>query len=105
MVTAETAVLLPLIAAMVAGALWVVMLGYTQIRLVDASRDVARLVARGVPADVALARERDAVHGGISFAVQRTAGYVVVEAKHRATAPLPGLDWSMKARATCVDEQ
>ena len=49
MVTAEMAVLAPF--GMVFGLLllWVVSLGFTQVLLVDAAREAARLVARGEP--------------------------------------------------------
>jgi hypothetical protein len=47
MVTAETAVVLPLIAAFALVLLWLISAGITEIRLVDASRDAALAIARG----------------------------------------------------------
>ena len=46
MVTAETAVVLPIVVAVVMGLSWLVSLGVTQVRVVDAARETARAVAR-----------------------------------------------------------
>ncbi|RYE75029.1 MAG: pilus assembly protein [Myxococcales bacterium] len=46
-VTAETAVVLPILAAFALGLVWVISLGVSQARAVDAAREVARVVARG----------------------------------------------------------
>ena len=46
-VTAETAVVLPLLAAFALGLAWLVALGVSQARAVDAAMEVARVVARG----------------------------------------------------------
>jgi hypothetical protein len=104
MVTAETAVLLPVCVAFVAVALWIVMLGYAQVRLIDSARDAARLVARGTPESAAIAQVRRHAPDGVRFTVRREAGFVVVEASSRAQSPLPGLSWPLRARASCVDE-
>ena len=45
-VTAETAVVLPIVVAVVMGLVWLVSLGVTQVRVVDAARETARAVAR-----------------------------------------------------------
>lgn len=47
MVTAETAVVLPFVVAVAFVLVWVVSLGITQVRLVDATREAARMSARG----------------------------------------------------------
>ncbi len=44
--TAETAVVLPVLAALTLGLVWLVSLGVTQVRVVDAARETARAVAR-----------------------------------------------------------
>ena len=49
MVTAEMAVLAPFGVAFGLLLLWIVSLGFTQVQLVDAAREAARLVARGEP--------------------------------------------------------
>ena len=46
-VTAELALGLPLLLALTAGLVWMLSLGAAQVRVVDASREAARAVARG----------------------------------------------------------
>ncbi len=52
-ITAETAVVLPVIVVMLLMATWAIGLVVTHIRCLDAARDVARAVARGEPEDEA----------------------------------------------------
>ncbi|QMW66708.1 pilus assembly protein [Mumia sp. ZJ1417] len=47
MVTAETAMVLPFLVALAFALVWVVSLGVTHVRLVDAAREGARMAARG----------------------------------------------------------
>ncbi|MCW2549867.1 MAG: hypothetical protein JWN96_4327, partial [Mycobacterium sp.] len=47
MVTAELATIAPFGVAFAFVLLWIVSLGFTQIRIADASREAARMVARG----------------------------------------------------------
>lgn len=105
MVTAETAVLAPVVALCLALGVWIISLAHLQVRLIDASRDTARMVARGEsPAD-AIRKVRDTLPGDARFQVRRTdAGYVTVRVTGRSRAPLPGLSWSLRASSTCVDE-
>lgn len=105
MVTAETAVIMPVCALFAMLAVWIVLLGATQVRLVDSARDLARLVARGVPAAEAEAQVRRGAPDRTAFAVHRDGGFVVVEARRVNRAPLPGLKWPLRAEAVCVDEQ
>lgn len=53
-VTAETAMVLPMLVAMTVGLVWLVSLGVTQIRVVDAARETARSLARDDPTATAL---------------------------------------------------
>lgn len=46
-VTAETALMLPLLLGLAAGVLWLVAVGIAQVRVVDAAREAARATARG----------------------------------------------------------
>lgn len=63
MVTAEAAMVLPVLVALAAALAWVVALGVAQVRLVDAAREAARLAAReetrGEAEQVALAEAPD----------------------------------------------
>lgn len=104
MVTAEAAVLAPVVAASLALGVWIVSLGHLQVRLVDAARDTARLVARGEPADAAVARVRSTAPDHTEFMVDRGGGFVTVRVVRSSPAPLPGLSWPVHAQASCVDE-
>ena len=57
-VTAEAAVVIPLLLAVTLGLVWLVALAATQVRVVDAAREVARSAARGESDPVAVARGR-----------------------------------------------
>ena len=104
MVTAETAVLAPVVALCLALGAWIISLAHLQVRLIDASRDAARLVARGEsPAD-AVREIRGTLPGEVRFEVRTHGGYVTVRVAGRARAPLPGLSWPLRASSTCVDE-
>lgn len=104
MVTAETAVLAPAVAACLAVGVWIVSLGHTQVRLVDSARDVARLVARGQSPASAVADVKPSAPAHARFDVRRSDDFVTVVVSQRAASPLPGLSWPLRARASCVDE-
>lgn len=105
MVTAETAVLAPVVALCLALGAWVISLAHLQVRLIDAARDTARLVARGEPPSAAVREIRGTLPDGVRFQVRRTPGsYVTVLVTGRSSAPLRGLSWRLSARSTCVDE-
>lgn len=104
MVTAETAVLAPLVVLCLAVGVWVVSLAHTQTRLVDASRDVARLVARGESPGSAITETRAEVSDDARFVVERRDGFVTVRVSVRSRSPLPGLSWPLSARSIAVDE-
>jgi hypothetical protein len=87
MVTAETAVVLPLIAAFALVLLWLVSAAITEIRVVDASRDAARALARG--ADETTVRSEIAASGppGSSVVVRHDGAHVTVEVSTTARPP------------------
>jgi Flp pilus assembly protein TadG len=63
-VTAELAMALPLLLVITLGLVWLLSLGAAQVRMVDATREVARAVARGDDAAAATARgQQIAPHG------------------------------------------
>ena len=53
-VTAEAAVILPVLVLFALGLAWLVALGATQVRALDAARETARAVARGEDPDTSL---------------------------------------------------
>jgi hypothetical protein len=105
MVTAETAVLAPVVALCLALGVWIISLAHLQVRLIDASRDTARLVARGKAPPAAVAEIRPTLPHGVQFRVdRRPGGYVTVRVSGRSRAPLPGVSWRLRATSSCVDE-
>ena len=106
MVTAEAAVLAPVVALCLALGVWIISLAHLQVRLIDASRDTARLVARGEAPNDAVRQIRGTLPDGVRFRVERSedGGHVTVRVSGRSRAPVPGLSWRLSARSTCVDE-
>jgi Flp pilus assembly protein TadG len=87
--TAELAVLAPFALALVVLLVWVASLGLTQVRLVDAAREGARLVARGERESDAVAVVRRLAPAGSTVDVAEGAdGTVAVTVRVRARAPL-----------------
>jgi len=91
MVTAETAVLAPF--AVVVGLLlvWVVSLGVTQVRLVDAAREGARVAARGEDEDAARAAARRVAPDHARVRLEESDGVITVTVRSSAGPPVPFL--------------
>ncbi|WP_370468366.1 TadE family type IV pilus minor pilin [Streptacidiphilus sp. P02-A3a] len=91
--TAETAVLLPVLVTLMAVLVWGVLVGAAQIRCVDAAREGARAAARGDPPDQVLAVARAAAPPGAAVAVTEHAAdvRVVVSARSQGPGALGGL--------------
>jgi hypothetical protein len=85
-VTAETAVALPLIAVFTVSMAWLVTVGITQVRALDAARETARAAARSEAAGAAEALGRRVAPEGSRFTVTRSDGAVVV----RVSSPVKG---------------
>ena len=106
--TAELALGIPLLVALTAGLVWMLAVGAAQVRVVDASREAARAVARGD--DVAAARAvalRIAPPGG-RVDISVADGQVEVTTTARVTGPggllddLPGV--TVRAEAVALVE-
>lgn len=89
MVTAELMTIAPLGVAFAFLLLWVISLGLTQVRLADASRESARLVARGEPASSAEAAARRHAPHGATVRIGERGGAVVVTVTVRSRMPIP----------------
>jgi Flp pilus assembly protein TadG len=87
-VTAETAMVLPVLASITIALVWLVALAATQARVVDAAREVARALAREEDKAAALTLGRRVAPDGARFRVQSSDGEVRV----RVTAQVPGPD-------------
>lgn len=63
MVTAETAVAIPVLVAVTLAMIWLVTVGIAQVKVTDAAREAARAAARGEPVDQAVSLARQAAPG------------------------------------------
>lgn len=103
-VTAEAALVLPVLVAITLALVWLVSLAATQVRLVDAARETARAAARGDPESQAISRGQ-AVAPGATFAVVVTDTEVRVTVNSDVVGPggllqhLPGAVLSATAVA------
>ncbi len=68
----------PLLLAITLGLVWLLTLGTAQVRMVDATREVARAVARGDSADAALDRGRQVAPPDAALTVTTVGDRVVV---------------------------
>ena len=84
-VTAEAAIVMPILIVFAVGLAWLVSLGVTQVRSVDAAREVARSVARGEQGSGVSLGKRVAPTGS-AIAVRRSGETVVVS----VAAPVRG---------------
>jgi Flp pilus assembly protein TadG len=102
-VTAETAVALPVLIVLTAALAWLVALGVTQARVVDAARETARALARGDEVSVSEQYGRRIAPDGARIRITRGDGEVQVEVSSQVSGPggvfkLPGF----LARSTAV---
>ena len=95
-VTAETAVALPLIAVFTVSMAWLVSVGITQVRALDAARETARAAARSDGAAGAVSLGRRVAPAGSRISIGRGDGTVVVKVSSPVTGPA-GLfgDWAV----------
>jgi hypothetical protein len=106
-VTAETAVVLPVVAVFVLCLCWLLTLAMTQVRLVDAARDGARALARGeAREDVAEHVRRTAPGSGIEMSTDERFATVSVSAEAHPPdwllVPLPAV--SLRAESAVLRE-
>ena len=85
--TAETMMVLPVLAGVTIGLVWLVSLAATQVRVVDAAREVARAVARDEPRSTALALGRRVAPAGSDFDVETGSDLVRVRVTSAVTGP------------------
>jgi TadE-like protein len=86
-VTAEAALLLPLVAAFCLALVWLLTVAISQIRVVDAARDAARSMARGDDAGTAAAAALRAAPAGAHLTVARSGETVTATVSARVPAP------------------
>lgn len=93
--TAELALGIPVLLALVVVLVWMVSLGATQVRVVDAARETARALARGDAESEAVALGRR-VAPGARILVRHEEGVVVVRVR-AAPSRAPGLLGRLRA--------
>ncbi len=107
-VTAEAAIVLPLMAVFVLALVWMISLGITEVRAVDAARDAAREIARGGDDAAAVAAARDTVPESSTVRVDHGTEDVAVVVTVRQQPPgwllLPVPDVDVHASATVRTE-
>jgi Flp pilus assembly protein TadG len=104
-VTAELALGIPLLLAVVAALVWLLAVGAGQVRVVDAAREAARAVARGDDQAAAVARAEQVAGDGARVSVDSAGGQVRVLVTRDLDGPgglldaLPGATLSSEAVA------
>jgi hypothetical protein len=86
-VTAETVMVLPMLAAVTLALVWLVGLAGTHVRVVDAAREVARAAARGESVGAAVDLGRRVAPPGARIAVRDSGDEVVVDVGAAVRAP------------------
>lgn len=108
-VTAELALGLPLLLSVTVGLAWLLAVGAAQIRVVDAARETARLLARGDSETSAVSRGTRVAGPESSVRVVRRPGEVAVTVTRPFDGPggvlavLPGVQ--LEAEAVAATEQ
>jgi Flp pilus assembly protein TadG len=109
MVTAEAALVMPLIAAFCLVMLWMLTLGIAQIRAVDAARDAARALARGEDREAAVSSAVRSAPAGARVSFSESDGTVTANVAARISppswllVPLPPVD--VESRSTVEVER
>lgn len=103
-VTAEAALVLPVLIGVTMTLVWVIGAGVAQVRCIDAARDSVRALARDEPEADVVAAARDMVPEGAQVEVHRLGDRVEVQISFSATPPGNWLDdavsWPLDASAS-----
>ena len=97
-VTAELAMALPVLVAVVVGLVWLLAVGAAQVRVVDAAREGARTLSRGDPQSEVVGRVEQVAGEGARASVGLSGGQVTVTVRRYVTGPgglfafLPGVE-------------
>ncbi|WP_210439574.1 TadE family protein [Nocardioides xinjiangensis] len=90
--TAELAVGIPLLVALTAGLVWMLAVGAAQVRVIDASREAARVVARGDDPAAAEAVALRIAPDGARLRIAVSADEVLVSTSAKVSGPGGVLD-------------
>ncbi len=86
-VTAEAAIVLPLMTAFCLVLVWMVSIGISQVRAVDAARDAARAIARGGDQSAAASAARRTAPDGSEVTFSESGGTVTATVSVRVSPP------------------
>jgi Flp pilus assembly protein TadG len=108
MVTAETAVALPVLVAVTLAMVWLLTLGVAQMKVTDAAREAARALARGETA-VRAVELAERVAPGATVTIDDAEGMVVVTVRQDVSPPGGALSGAIggaevRSTATALDE-
>jgi Flp pilus assembly protein TadG len=108
MVTAETAMVIPVLLVLMLALVWIVSLAITQVRLVDATREAARMSARGDSESEAVQMAERIAPDGTVVEISDASGTTRVRAELTAHSDLPLLGdlgaVELSAESTSVSE-
>lgn len=108
MVTAETATVLPFLVLMTLALAWMIAIGISQVRCLDAAREGARVAARGDGTAAAVAVATRVAPSGARVEVDEGDGAVEVTVTVRTVPPVPLLGdvlaVQLSATATAAQE-
>jgi hypothetical protein len=99
-VTAETAMVIPVLVLVTAALIWGLMAAAAQVRCVDAARAGARAAARSETPDTVRWVTREAAPAGARVSVVRTGDLIRV----RVTVPAPRFPLTLRAEAVALAE-
>jgi hypothetical protein len=99
-VTAETAVALPVLALFTLAMAWLVCVGLTEVRAMDAAREVARAAARSDPSGRAVGLGRQVAPPGSRISLRHGADSVVATVVSPVRGPAGVLGWLAGAHVT-----
>jgi Flp pilus assembly protein TadG len=86
-VTAELALVLPLLVAVTIGLVWLLAIGADQLRAIDAARETARALARGDAPEAAIGVGQQVAPDGATVRVSTRGGHVRVTVTGEAAGP------------------
>lgn len=86
-VTAEAAIVLPIMAAFALTLIWMISLGIAHVLVVDAARDAAREIARGGDIASAVSRAHETAHADAHVTVHTQDGLATVDVSYAVTPP------------------
>ncbi|WP_188283362.1 TadE family type IV pilus minor pilin [Streptomyces sp. CBMA29] len=99
-VTAEAAMVIPMLVALTAALIWGLMAAAAQVRCVDAARAGARAAARSEAQGEVLRVAREAAPSGARVSVERSGDLIRV----RITVPAPRFPVTLRAEAVALAE-